>query len=90
MDGLDIIRDHMRGLTAPETREYTAHHLKVAGRTSPLFTPEPVEEIFEYARGIPRRINHVSASSLLAAFIEQKELIDQKLVLRVIQDLNGN
>jgi len=32
----------------------------------------------------------VCANSLLAAFIEHKELVDQKLVLRVIQDLNGN
>jgi len=84
------VRYHMRGLTAPETREYIAHHLKVAGRTSPLFTPEAIEEIFQYARGIPRRVNHVCANSLLAAFIEQKDLVDQKLVLRVIQDLNGN
>ncbi|MCL5038940.1 MAG: type II secretory pathway protein [Firmicutes bacterium] len=45
------VRYHMRGLTAPETREYIAHHLKVAGRTSPLFTPEAIEEIFQYARG---------------------------------------
>ncbi|MEW6524536.1 MAG: hypothetical protein AB1445_13465 [Bacillota bacterium] len=80
----------MRGLTAPGNREYIAHHLKAAGRTSPLFTPEAIEEIFQCARGIPRRVNHVCANSLLAAFIEQKELVDQKLVLRVIQDLNGN
>ena len=90
VDSTTIIRDHMRGLTAPEAREYIAHHLKVAGRTSPLFTPEAIEEIFQYAGGIPRRINHVCANSLLAAFLEQKELIDQKLVFRVIQDLNGN
>lgn len=85
-----MVRYHMRGLTAPETREYITHHLKVAGRTSPLFTPEAIEEIFQYARGIRSRINQVRANSLLAAFIEQKELIDQKLVLRVIQDLSGN
>jgi len=52
--------------------------------------PEGIEEIFQYARGIPRRVTHVCANSLLAAFIEQKELVGQKPVLRVIQDLNGN
>ncbi|MDQ7793899.1 MAG: hypothetical protein RDU89_05735 [bacterium] len=61
----------------------------MAGRTAPLFTPEAVEEIFQYARGLPRQINRVCTGSLLAASLEQKDLVDQRLVLRVIADLNG-
>ena len=84
------VRYHLAGLTAPETRDYIAHHLKAAGRTTPLFTGEAIEEIFQYARGIPRRVNHVCTNALLAAYLEQKDLVDQKLVLKVIQDLNGH
>lgn len=83
------VRYHLHGLTAPETREYIRHHLQVAGRTAPVFTPEAAGEIFQYARGLPRQINRVCTGSLLAASLEQKELVDQRLVLRVIADLNG-
>ncbi len=80
---------HMRGLTAPETKDYIAHHLKVAGHKAPLFTPEAVQEVFQYSRGIPRRINRLCTGALLAARIEEKQLVDHRLVLRVITDLNG-
>jgi len=83
------VRYHLNGLTAPETREYIRHHLQVVGRSAPVFTPEAVGESFQYARGLPRPIHRVCTGSLLAASLEQKELIDQRLVLRVIADLHG-
>ncbi|MBE3519081.1 MAG: hypothetical protein IMW97_02130 [Firmicutes bacterium] len=43
-----------------------------------------------HALGLGGEPRYVCANSLLAAFVEQKELIDQKLLLRMIQDLNGN
>lgn len=63
--------------------------MQLAGRTAPVFTPEAAEEIFQYACGYPRQINRVYNGSLLAASLEQKELVDHCLVLRVIADLNG-
>ncbi len=83
------VRYHMRGLTSPETKDYIAHHLKVAGHQNPLFTPEAVDEVFQYSRGVPRKINRLCVGALLAAYIEEKQLVDHRLVLRVITDLNG-
>jgi hypothetical protein len=44
-------------LTKDETAQYIVHRLKIAGCEREIFTPEAIEEIFHYSRGVPSLIN---------------------------------
>jgi type II secretory pathway predicted ATPase ExeA len=55
-------------LTLPETGEYIAHRLKVAGCDEPLFEPAAIEEIFRLSKGNPRLINILCDQALLTGY----------------------
>ena len=55
-------------LTKDETAHYILHRLKIAGCEREIFTPEAIEEIFHYSRGIPSLINKACDVSLSRNF----------------------
>jgi general secretion pathway protein A len=55
-------------LTLPETGDYIAHRLKVAGCDEPLFEPASIEEIHRLSRGTPRLINILCDQALLTGY----------------------
>lgn len=81
------IHYHLKPLTAEETARYIEHRLSIAGRATPLFTDDAVEEIFRSSQGIPRKINNVAANALLEGFGKEKEIIDKDVILDVAQDM---
>ena len=44
----------LAGLSSDEVKAYINHHLKLAGRTDPLFGDDAISLIFNYSKGIPR------------------------------------
>ena len=83
------IRYHLGPLDLAETIAYVRHHIRVAGYLSgPLFTDDALGRIFEYTKGLPRRINQVCTTALMAGVIDQKSVLDESTVRKAIADLD--
>jgi type II secretory pathway predicted ATPase ExeA len=78
------LRYHLPPMDREEMRGYVAHHLKMAGVVSALFTDDALEVIFEFSGGIARKVNNICLACLLDAAIRQKRLIDDRMVKVVI------
>jgi type II secretory pathway predicted ATPase ExeA len=70
------VRRHMTGMTSEETADYIRHHLRLAGRSDPLFTDDAIALIHQSGRGKPRSINRLAISALIAACAAGKNLVD--------------
>ena len=74
-------------LTAAETQGYIARRLSIAGADGRvIFTPEAVETIHGYARGIPRVINLLCEHSLISAFADQVSPVPAPIVETVARE----
>lgn len=83
------IRYRLEALTAEDTAEYIAHRLRVAGCDDNPFTSEAMEMIHGYAEGIPRLINTLCTTSLLAAFGRNQSVIGPDTVGEAAAELRG-
>ena len=83
------MRYHLGPLDLAETIAYIRHHIRVAGHTgSTLFTDDAISRVFEYTKGLPRRINQVCTTALMAGLIDQKTVLDESTVRKAIADLD--
>ena len=64
-------------LTAAEADGYLRAHLALAGRTDTLFSDDAVRAIHAHARGLPRAINRLALTALLAACAAGKTIVDE-------------
>lgn len=71
------VRRHMTGMTNEETAGYIHHHLKLVGRSDPLFTDDAITLIHTSSRGKPRAVNRLAISALIAACAAGKNLVDE-------------
>ncbi|MCP4544628.1 MAG: AAA family ATPase [Chloroflexi bacterium] len=88
------VRYHLPPLDLQETLGYVKHHVQVAGFTSTtLFTDDAITRIFEYTKGtcpvrqvqgLPRRINQVCTTALMAAMIDQKSIVEESSVRKAL------
>jgi len=81
---------HLGPLSLQETEGYIQHRQVKAGATHSVFTPEAVEVIYGYSRGIPRLINLVCERALLAAYADEIRRIDGSFLKTVIDELLVN
>jgi len=85
------VRYHLNPLTKTEVGRYVQHRLQTAGANgSPYFTGPALWRLYRYAQGIPRLVNALSDKCLLAAFVQQTDRINFRLVGRAINELEGN
>lgn len=82
-------RYHLLPLTEPETREYIAHRLRVAGAAAPLFTPAALHAIHENSRGVPRHVNILCDRALLGAYAEGVQQVTPAIVRRAAAESLG-
>src|SRR5712692_11685002 len=83
------VRYHLGPLDLAETIGYVRHHVRAAGYTTgPLFTDDAVARIYEYTKGLPRRINQVCTTALMAGLIDQKQLLDETTIRKAIAELD--
>jgi general secretion pathway protein A len=80
------LRYHLTALDAEETANYIQHRLSVAQASRPIFTPEALRAIYDYTRGVPRRINTLCDFSLLVGANTQATMIDARLIAQLIQE----
>lgn len=55
-------------MSQPDTAEYIAHHLKLAGRADTLFSEDAVGRIQKASHGVPRAVNNLAVQALIAAY----------------------
>jgi type II secretory pathway predicted ATPase ExeA len=64
-------------LSPDEADGYIRRHLEHAGRSDTLFSDDAVRTIHGHARGLPRAINRLAITALLAAYAAGKTIVDE-------------
>jgi type II secretory pathway predicted ATPase ExeA len=73
-------------LTPPEAGGYIRQHLEHAGRSDTLFSDDAVRVIHGQARGLPRAINRLAITALLAACATGKTIVDESSARTAISE----
>ncbi len=71
------LRYAMPPMTSDETGSYLRHHLTLAGRSDTLFSQDATALIHQTSRGYPRAVNNIALQALVAAFAEDKTIVDE-------------
>ncbi len=74
-------------LTGEQTKAYIAERLRIAGAGELIFTPEAVQLVHQYSKGIPRVINLICEYALISAFVEEIKPIPALIVETVSAEL---
>ena len=77
-------------LTPAEADGYIRAHLAHAGRTDTLFSDDAVRVIHSHARGMPRAVNRLAVTALLAACTQNKAIADEKAARTAIAEETAN
>ena len=75
-------------LTGEETIGYIAERLRIAGATQPVLSPDAVQLIHRYSKGIPRLINLICEHAMISAYVEQVKPITSRIVELVCTELD--
>ena len=76
-----IARFHLGTLSEPETRQYIAHRMAVAGLRGPLpFDDKALARIHTLTGGVPRRINLLCDRALLGAYAIGQPRVERAVV----------
>jgi type II secretory pathway predicted ATPase ExeA len=80
------VSHHLTPLPYAETRSYILHRVQVAGSDRPLFTEMAMGAVQYFSGGIPRLINSICDMALVYGFADEKPIIGEDLVFRVVSD----
>lgn len=81
------LRCKTHSLSREETGGYVAKRLSIAGANGePIFSPESIEAIHKFSRGIPRVINLLCEHSLISSFADQRHLVSAETVETVAHE----
>lgn len=70
------LRFHLTTLSEAETRAYIEHRLEVAGAGDrEVFAADTFHEIYRYTGGVPRLINTLCDTSMMAAYTESRDSV---------------
>jgi general secretion pathway protein A len=84
------VRYHLDPLSREETELYVHYRLQVAGGNGrPTFSRWAMSRIHRYSKGVPRLINAVCDTSLLAGYVAGVDHLDGRLIGRAIRELEG-
>lgn len=79
---------HLAPLTLEEVQSYIEYRLEHAGwNGTQLFSAEAYEHIYKFTRGVPRKINTLMDRILLYGFLEELDVLDEKAVDAVIDEV---
>lgn len=69
-----------------EISNYILHHLKIAGLDKQIFTDAAIKLIYQFSKGIPRRINNICRYAIVAAVMADSPTIDADEVQKGLED----
>lgn len=81
------MRYHLEPLDRTHTQAYVEHHLKVAGRSQPLFTQAAYAAIFQTSGGLVRVIGSLCLKALTLGALENKQELTEEEVLRAAAEI---
>ncbi len=82
------LRFHLTALSEPDTVAYVRHRLRVAGAEDrEIFEPETFPVIFRYTGGIPRLVNTLCDTALLAAFAQDRSSVSTEDMQAAVNEL---
>jgi type II secretory pathway predicted ATPase ExeA len=82
------MRYHMPSLGPDETKQYVAHHMKLAGAKEPILDDQALQAVHELSFGIPRKIGVITEAALTYAMFDHKRSVTPDMVLKV-KNLEG-
>lgn len=80
------IKYHVDPFDLDDTARYIIFRQKRAGRDESVFDREAIQRIYDYSKGVPRKINNLCDLSLLTGFGRKRQRIDAKIVESIVQD----
>ena len=82
------LRFHLTALSEPDSKAYILHRLEVAGSGGrEIFDPQAFALIYRYSGGVPRLINTLCETSMMAAFISDRDQVSLDDVQSAIEEL---
>jgi general secretion pathway protein A len=82
------LRFHLTTLSGQEMRAYIQHRLEVAGGGDrQIFTEECYQEIFRYTGGVPRLVNTLCDTAMMAAFTADRDTVTLADIHQAIEEL---
>ena len=82
------LRFHLTALSKPDTGAYIQHRLEVAGSQGrQIFDPETFPLIFRYTGGIPRLVNTLADTAMMAAFAQDRDAVTVDDVRAAVEEL---
>lgn len=89
LDQRIALRYTMPPMAREETHSYMAHHLALAGRADTLFSEDAINVIHDTGRGYPRAINNLAVQSLLAAYADNKTIVDEASARVAVEEVTA-
>jgi type II secretory pathway predicted ATPase ExeA len=81
------LRYRTQQLSTSETRNYIEERLRIAGATAEaIFSPEAIQSIHHYSRGVPRVVNVICDHALINAFAARQKLVSASLIHEVARE----
>ena len=82
------LRFHLQTLSEPETKSYIQHRLDVAGAGDrEIFTADTFAEVFRYCGGVPRLINTLCDTAMMAAYTSDRSTVTRADVISAVREL---
>ena len=82
------LRFHLSALSSDETTEYVRHRLAVAGGADrQIFTPDTFSEIHRYSGGVPRLINTLCDTAMMAAYSDDRDQVTAADIASAVSEL---
>lgn len=83
------LRRFSKPFNEKETYDYIEHRLAIVNYDgNQLFNPDGLKLIWEYSRGIPRKINTLCDNALLIGYALEKKQIESRIVKEATRDLS--
>ncbi|HEV3182108.1 MAG TPA: AAA family ATPase [Steroidobacteraceae bacterium] len=82
------LRFHLQNLTEAETRSYIQHRLDVAGAGDrELFTADTFPVVFRYTGGVPRLVNTLCDTAMMAAYTADRGVVTRADIASAVEEL---
>lgn len=86
-----IASHHLGAMEADEVEPYIVHRLsKVGWNGRPDITPGAVDMLYRESGGVPRKLNVLLGRLFLMGAVEQNDMLDEAMLVRVLADQRGD
>jgi general secretion pathway protein A len=81
------LRFHLSTLSPADMRAYIQHRLEVAGADRKIFEDKTFAEIYKYAGGVPRLVNTLCDTAMMAAYGADRDVVTLSDIKSSVEEL---